>query len=172
MDDNLLLIGKISKPHGVAGRVKTVSYAESAETFRKLSTLHLKGKDGSFHLLHINSVGSSGGLMLLGFDEIRSREEAKGLAGCELFVDKEKLEELPEGEYYRHQLIGLDVMTAEGVHLGKIKGIIETGSNDVLVVRKGETEHLVPALKDVIRDIDLEKGQMVIEPIETGTSIP
>ncbi len=62
--------------------------------------------------------------------------------------------------------MGLDVVTTEGMHLGRIEEIIETGSNDVLVVRKDGEEHLVPALKDLIREVDLEGGRMVIEPME------
>jgi 16S rRNA processing protein RimM len=75
----------------------------------------------------------------------------------------DSLPELGEGEFYHHQIIGLTVITSEGDVIGKIEEVLETGSNDVYVVRKDNNEYLIPAIKEVVTHIDLEKGQVTIK---------
>ena len=78
----------------------------------------------------------------------------------------EDLWPLPDGSYYHFQIVGLTVFTVDGVPLGEVVDILETGSNDVYVIRDDEgKEHLLPALKDVVKDIDLEKGLMLVQPL-------
>jgi 16S rRNA processing protein RimM len=73
---------------------------------------------------------------------------------------------LPEGVYYHYQIIGLGVYTVDGDYLGKIMSIFETGSNDVYVVRGEDKEYLIPAIKDVIKEIDLEAKKMIVKLME------
>ena len=148
------------------GQVKVLSYAESPDAFKKGNTLYLKDKGGALTPLLIKSVASYQNNVILDFSEIKDAEGAKDLAGRDLFMKKEDLEELPEGEYYRYELIGLSVETVDGIKLGRVDDIFPTGSNDVLVVKEGKTEHLVPMLKEVIKRVDLGDGIMVIEPLE------
>ena len=166
MDGNLLLIGKVTKPHGIRGKIRIISYAESIDTFLNLDSLYLKDKSGAIVPLHIQSVSPSKGVFILAVNEIDSIDAAKEVRGCDLFMDRTKLPELPDGEYYQRELIGLDVVTTEGVQLGKIRDILPTGSNDVFIVRNKKTEHMIPYLKDVVKSIDLDKGLMVVEPYE------
>jgi 16S rRNA processing protein RimM len=73
---------------------------------------------------------------------------------------------LPEGRYYHDQIIGLQAETSTGEPLGTIVEVLATGSNDVYVARLDERETLIPALKDVVRQIDIAGGRLIVEPVE------
>lgn len=97
------------------------------------------------------------------FEEIESREQAEALAGNDIFIDKDRLPGLPAGEYYHFQLIGLAVVTEEGKPLGMLKAVLETGSNDVYVVESEGEELLIPAIEEVIVEVDLPNGKLVVD---------
>ena len=166
MPQNLLLIGKIVKPHGLRGDVKVMSYAESINTYDNLKAIYLKKGDGTIEALHINKVSPSKRLIILGLDGVEDVNKAEELRGLELFIDRNELEEAKEGEYYQHDLLGLNVFTLQGSDLGTIKNIMPTGDYDVLVVQKGKKEHLIPAIKDIVREVNLKEKKVVIEPLE------
>lgn len=96
------------------------------------------------------------------FEEIESREQAEALAGNDIFINKDRLPGLPAGEYYHFQLIGLAVVTEEGKPLGMLKAVLETGSNDVYVVESEGEELLIPAIEEVIVEVDLPNGKLVV----------
>ena len=81
-------------------------------------------------------------------------------------MSKKELEPLREGEYYWFQLIGMDVHTDRGQYLGTLENVFNTGSNDIYVVQREEREWLIPALKEIIREVDIDKKQMIICPME------
>ena len=166
MPEDLLLIGKIIKPHGLRGDIKIISFAESVDTYENLKIIYLKNKDGTTQPLHIIKATKCKGLVILGLDEISDADRAEELRGLELFIDRSELEELPEGEYYQHDLTGLPVFTVAGLALGVIKNIMPTGSHDVIVVKKGKTEHLIPAIKKVIIEVNLTEGKVIIQPLD------
>ena len=96
-------------------------------------------------------------------DLVKDRSHAETLHGLLLTVPREYVESLPEGSYYHFQLLDLRVYNREGEYLGKIKEILSTGSNDVYVVGvEGRRDLLVPALEDVVREVDLDEGRMVV----------
>ncbi len=99
-------------------------------------------------------------LKLAGID---SREEATSLVGSYLQVPEGELESLPEGEYYRYQLIGLAVRSADGRELGSIAAVFSTASNDVFVVKGDHGEVLIPFVDDVVQRVDLGERLVVIE---------
>jgi 16S rRNA processing protein RimM len=88
------------------------------------------------------------------------------LVGREIYAERGQLPELTEGEYYWCDLIGLKVVTAEGVLLGELYDIMATGSNDVYLVRSGEKEYLIPAIEDVVVEVNLAAGVMTVSPLE------
>jgi 16S rRNA processing protein RimM len=91
---------------------------------------------------------------------------AAALRGALIEIDAAALPALPEGEYYRHDLIGLRVVTAAGAPVGELVDILQTGANDVYVVRRPEQpDALLPAIADVVLRVDLERGELVIEPM-------
>jgi len=157
--NNLLEIGKIVKTSGFKGRLKALSYCESAETLETLKGVFV-GEDidhvSSFNARIINIKGGSFSLDLEGVETL---ETASKLVGRYVFVPSETL---PDGEYYWKDIIGLDIVTEDGRKLGRITDILPTGSNDVYVCSSGEEEILIPAFDDVVRKIDIEKGVMVV----------
>ncbi|MBE9535664.1 MAG: 16S rRNA processing protein RimM [Proteobacteria bacterium] len=169
MDSSLILIGIISKPHGIKGGVRAISYADSPDIYREIPCIYLKKKDKAISPLKISSVSTVKGAVILNFDEIKSRESVEDILGCELYIERSFLPSPSENEYYHIDLIGLDVMTTGGQLLGKICEVMQTGGNDVFVVKKGKEEHLIPAIKEVIREIDINGGKVVIDPMEGMT---
>ena len=102
-------------------------------------------------------------LQLAGVDRI---EDAEPLVGSVLAVPAASLPPPAPGEFYAYQLEGLEVLTVGGDRLGTVDALFPTGSNDVLVVRDGAREHLIPVIADVVREVDLAAGRVVIEPLE------
>ncbi len=100
---------------------------------------------------------------LVGID---TRDQAEGLKGGELVIHPEELPELPQGEFYHFQLLGMSVEDEDGHYLGTLEDIFPTGSNDVYVVRSGGEEILLPAIDEVIRQVDPEKKRMVVRILE------
>jgi len=100
------------------------------------------------------------------FKGVTSLEQAYLLRGAEVQVAEEERVALPEDHYFRDDLIGIDVYLEGEVLLGKVDSILATGGNDVYVVKKDDREYLIPALKSVVKKIDILKKEMVIFPME------
>ena len=158
-----MLIGKIVGAHGVKGTSKIQSYAESLEIFKSGTILLVSRPDGSEHRCEIDWIQAHARGALLAFKEVTSRDQAKLLIGSELFIEKAELPELEAGNYYWFDLIGLNVYTSDDRYIGRLASILETGANDVYVVKMDDRETLVPALESVVRSIDLESRIMRVE---------
>jgi 16S rRNA processing protein RimM len=104
------------------------------------------------------------GVVLLRLSGVGTPEEASALHGKALSVPVEEAAPLPEGAYYPYQLVGLRVETSAAESLGALAEVLQLPANDVYVVRGERGEVLIPALKEIVRDIDLEAGKMVVEP--------
>ena len=130
------------------------------QRFRKGARLFIRGQA---HIL--SGARMQPPHVLLRFEDITDREAAAQLRGADLEVLKSEALELPEGEYFWHEVIGLRVETPAGEALGSVSDIIETGANDVYVVHGERGEILVPAIKDVVKAIDPPAGRMLIEPM-------
>ena len=103
---------------------------------------------------------------ILGYD---SPEDAAKFRNTTLFVRVDELPELPEGQYYHHQLLGMRVLLENGEVAGVLEEILTTGANDVYTIRKADgSELLLPAIEDVIIKVDLERGEMVVRLQEWG----
>ena len=103
---------------------------------------------------------------LLRLEGCHDRTAAEALRGYLVQIPREEALSLEEGEYYEHQILGLEVWTASGAHLGELVEIIYTGANDVYVVQPADAngqDILVPALEDVVLDIDPDAGRLVVE---------
>jgi len=117
---------------------------------------------GSTRKLKIRSIKNHGRGILVSFHDINDPESARLLRGALIGIEAGAVE-LPEGEFLYSQIIGLSVVTAEGEEVGAVSDIFKTGSNDVYVVKKGEKEYLIPAIRDVIKKIDLADKKIIIE---------
>ena len=110
----------------------------------------------------IRSVKLGGKKNTLGLEGVHTRDQAEALRGQVLFVRAADLPPLPEGDYYHHQILGLTVITEEGKVLGEVAEILTTGATDVYLIRSATGEVLIPASDEVIRKVDLHKGELFI----------
>ncbi len=158
-----MLIGKIVGIHGIKGTNKLRSYAESLSVFAPGRSILIRGLNGRETRYEINWVKPHTGTPLLSLKGITNNDQAKTMVGSELFIPESELPELGEDTYYWHDLIGIEVYTVAEEFLGRIESIIETGSNDVYVVKRDKKEVLVPALETVVLEIDLKHKRMRVD---------
>ena len=154
-EDALIPIGKVVGAHGLKGYLKIASYAESAASFSPGQQLVLRRKGKPVVTLGIESARPHKRGILLALQGIASVDEAKEWIGYQLCISRTSLPEPEEGAYYWDQIIGLEVLTVDDRHLGRVAAIFPTGSNDVYVVRDADKEVLVPAIDTVVVKIDL-----------------
>lgn len=155
-----LIIGRVFKPWGVRGEVKIEILTEFTERFASLRKVYLGDDAKPFF---VEGARLHGNAALLKFKGIDQPEEAEALRDQIVQVALEDAVKLPKGKLYLYQLIGLQVVTVEGVVLGEIKDVLDTGANDVYVVDDGKREILIPAIEDVVKKISLERGQVTIK---------
>lgn len=164
--DGFIFIGKIVGLHGIRGAVKAVLYADDADIFYPGEIFQLETASGltPYVIVSIQPHKNIFRLQLVG---VTSREQAQQLVGTKLYFEKAKLPESEEGAYYWFDLLETSVTTVTGRLLGAIEEIIETGSNDVYVVRdrrhKPAKEILIPAIASVIKAVDIDKKTMEVE---------
>jgi len=158
------LLGKVVATHGIKGFLRIAVYSGEFETILSLSSLMLKGPDGRMETFEIVESAVQRKKLLVALKGYGSIDQVQHLVGRELYATRAQMPELAEGEFYWRDLMGLTVMTLEGELLGHLADIIATGSNDVYVVKNDEREYLIPALEDVVLDIDLDKGTMTVSP--------
>jgi 16S rRNA processing protein RimM len=166
LQDELIPVGKISSTHGIKGLLKLYSYSGNIETLQNSDAVYLKGKGGLIREFTLKSVSAHAGGFLLALDGFCDIDEVQPLVGSELCLKRSQLPETAEDEYYWRDLIGLTVVTDQGEVLGKIADIFETGSCDIYVVKGNNKEYLIPAIADVVSEIDIPGSKMTITPLD------
>ncbi|MFH1625695.1 MAG: ribosome maturation factor RimM [Pseudomonadota bacterium] len=166
MTDELLVIGKIVTTHGIQGRLRVTSYAESPGTFSSRDFLSIKDRKGHIERYQLTHVEPHKNFLLVELSGISSIDEAEKLVGASILIEKSTLTSLPEDEYYWFEIIGMKVFTDSGTFLGEVERILETGSNDVYVIRNKEKEYLIPAIAEVVVTIDVSGKTMIVHPTE------
>lgn len=156
-----LIVGYILAPWGLRGEVKVEVVTDFPERLAPQKLVYLNARP-----LEIESCRPHKQHLVVKLATIDSVEDAEKLRGQDLTIPRSELYPLPEGKYYTFQLIGLKVVTTEGQTVGRITDIMATASNDVYIVEGNRGEVLIPAIEDVVKSIDLDKGKMVIEAIE------
>jgi 16S rRNA processing protein RimM len=166
----LVAVGKVLRAHGIRGALKLLPYGETLGEMKAGETLISCEGDAQRQLTIKNFQSRAaahpygrGGEAIVWFEEIGSREQAEELKGKDLFIYKDRLPELPSGEYYHFQLIGLQVETKDGKPLGTLSAVLQTGSNDVYTVESGGKELLIPAIEDVVIEVDLSNGKLIVD---------
>lgn len=160
MEKNLLPIGRVIKPHGVKGRIKVGYYGADLPALSLYREVFIKNENGTPEAYEILEVIPQPPRLILRLKGIEKMEQAESLTGREIFVKKEALLELKEGEYYWADILGIEVLTREGKRIGKLKEIFPTGAHDVYVVEGKRGEIMLPATEEVIQEIDLKKRVM------------
>ena len=162
--DDLLLVGQITLPHGVRGQVKLHAITNRPEHLEHVTTIFVGEKRTAFKLNRI--AAHKGPVMIATLGGVGSRDAAEALRGQEVYIRQSDAAPLDEDEYYLHDLPGITVQTVDGVELGVVKEVIETGANDVLVVTRAEGgEVLIPMIRDVVKRLDLPGQRITIEPM-------
>ena len=165
-NDELVPIGRITGTHGIKGLLKVYSYSGNIESLQSAKTAFLKGKDGLLREYAVKSVSAYAGGFILGLNEFSDINQVLSMAGSELCLKRSQLPVPDEDEYYWRDLIGLTVHTDQGVELGTLVDIFETGSSDIYVVRGDSKEYLIPAIADVIAHVDITGKKMIITPLD------
>ena len=158
--EEMLRVGGITTTHGVRGEVKVYPTTDDAERFLELEEIWLD--TGKERLpLKIQNVKFFKNMVILKFEGYDDINAVQAWRQKDLLVTREQAVELQEDEYFIGDLIGLHVEDEEGNALGVLRDVLETGANDVyLVSRPGEKDLMLPAIKDCIREVDLEAGIM------------
>ena len=161
-----LELGQIVNVKGLKGEVKINSFTEDNTKFERIPKVFLKRKE-TLTEYEIEKVGYHKNQVIIKFKNVNTVEEAENLRNSYIVVDREIFGELPEGVYYIADLIGLDVFTESNEYLGKVDDIFSTGSNDVYVVKDElGKQKLLPGIDEVIKQIDLESGKIIVNLIE------
>ena len=163
MTGDYLAVARVSGAHGIRGEVRCELITDFPERLKKTRQLHL-GDDHQAIALERARLERHGAILKL--SGVDSRDDAERLRGQILYVAEADAVELPGGTYFWHQIVGLRVRSDEGEDLGLVAEIIPTGGNDVYVVRADGREILLPAIKDVVREIDLAGGIMTVHVME------
>ena len=158
--EEMLRVGVITTTHGVRGEVKVYPTTDDAERFLELEEIWLDTGKERFPL-KIQNVKFFKNMVILKFEGYDDINAVQAWRQKDLLVTREQAVELQEDEYFIGDLIGLHVEDEEGNALGVLRDVLETGANDVyLVSRPGEKDLMLPAIKDCIREVDLESGIM------------
>jgi 16S rRNA processing protein RimM len=159
-----VLIGRIVGLHGVQGWLKIESWAEPRMRIFDYQPW-LIGTAPGVEMKVSGATGRPQGKgMVAQLPGVDDREQAAALVGNDIYVAREQLPAAAEGEYYWVDLEGLEVVTTEGVALGRVSHLFATGANDVVVVRNGERERLIPFIQgSYVRSVDLSAGRMVVD---------
>jgi 16S rRNA processing protein RimM len=160
-----LAIGQVIRAHGLRGEVSMRVLTDFPERFKTTEWIYL-GSPYEATAYRLQSFRPHQDNLLLTLEGITNRTQAETLVGQWVQVPLAEATPLPEGRYYLYQLMGLHVQTTAGEPLGVISDVLETGANDVYVVKHNNQELLLPAIPDVIKQIDMAAGRMVVDLID------
>ena len=160
-DVEYLVVARVVSPHGIKGEVKAELVTDFPDRFADTEYLYLGAGHRRYRL---EESRLHDGAVLLKLEGVDSRDEAEGLRGKTVEVPEGEAVDLPPEHYFWYQIIGLRVLEKDGRVLGAVEEILQTGANDVYVVRRPEGEELLlPAIKQVVKSVDLQAGTMTVE---------
>jgi len=155
-------VGKISGVFGIKGWVKVFSFTDPRENILTYSPWLLKKGDET-KTVNVVDGQLQGKTIVAQLTDINDRDQAASLMGWVIFITQDQLPKAAKGEYYWSELIGLNVETIDGVQLGVVDSLLETGANDVIIVQ-GERERVIPFLQgQTIINVDLDAGKIVVD---------
>lgn len=156
-------VGRISGVYGIRGWVRVYSYTRPRENIIRYQPWYLKGSGGDWLEKPLAAGSRHGKGVIARLAGCENRDQVQALMGCEIAIRRDQLPDAAPGEYYWRDLQGLTVVTIEGELLGTVDHLIETGANDVLVV-KGDRERLIPfVLNQAIVNVDLDKREIRVD---------
>jgi 16S rRNA processing protein RimM len=159
---DLLEAGEIVKTRGLRGCLKVLSYLDTGSMAPRLDVIYIEDDQGQRQRYDLKKIDLAGRAFFIELKEIDDVEAAKVFVGRKVFFPRDILKKLPDGEYYYHEIIGMNVYSQEGNFIGTIESVFPTGSNDVYVCQTAEREILLPAISDVIKRIDVGQRIMTV----------
>ena len=161
-------VGVIASTHGLQGEVNVFPTTQDPERFKKLKKVTLHTQTGEEILLDVVSARFFKKFVIVKFKQFNNINEVEKFRGCELTIDRKDALKLEPGEFYCADLIGLDIVDEDGNTLGKVSDIIQTGANDVyeMTSENRDDKVYIPAIKDCVKEINIEKGQIIIHVME------
>jgi len=164
---DFVVIGEVVKPRGLRGEVVVKSWTDVEGRFAGLERVFLHDGSGRRVALAVEAVRADRSMFLVKFGGIRDRLAARAqLVGRTLEIPRAESPPAGEGENYYYELIGLEVYCEDGARLGVLETIIETGANDVYLVRADDGHQvLLPGTREVVTEVDVNAGRMTIHPI-------
>lgn len=165
--EGLIAVGRLTKPHGLRGALVFLPYVYDLELLPDLvqQQVFLQRGNTPVHTATILEWRVAHKRVLVQLHGCQDIATAEALREYEVCIPRSWFAPLPEGEYYWFEIEGLAVYAHDGRYLGTVVDLIYTGSNDVYVVRNGSQETLIPALRDVVRSIDLGRGEVHLYPM-------
>ena len=160
-----ILVGKITKPHGIKGEVRIYPYSEDPGDFSLYPEIMIAPDSGGHFSFKVEKSSRHKKVAIVKLTGVNDRDSAEEIVGHEVWVDKKRLPELAPDEFFWHDLVGLNVVTENGRELGKVKALFTTGAHDVLVVRGTGHEYLIPAKKEFMLEADHDGGILVVAEI-------
>ena len=162
----MFLIGYITKPQGVRGEVKVEPVTPDPKRFHRLKqvSLQLRNKTQTYS---IEKIRVSDRFVYIKFSGIDSRDDAELLRNAEVLIKEKDLMQPAENEYFIHDLIGCKVVSDQNDEIGVLFDVVQMTSNDIYMV-KGENgiEYLIPAIKEVIEEVDISQRKIIIHILE------
>lgn len=155
-----LQVGKIVNTHGVKGEMKLIPLTDDPRRFDELKWAYIE-KDGQLIKHSILDVKYIKGSVMIKFSDIESLSEAEQYKECFVLVDRENAVKLPEDSFFICDIVGCSIFDENGILLGELTKVLQTGSNDVYVVKdKSGKEILIPALKSVVRKVSVDQRRI------------
>jgi len=158
-----LAFAKIRKPHALKGEVSVEILSDFPDYYKKNSTVYI---GENFEEAVIRSIRKTGNTYLVAFENHLSRDDVEHMRNTLIYIHEDSLPALADNEYFHHDLIGMRCISTTDEPVGKITEVITTGANDVYVVtpeEKGKKDVLLPAIDSVIKQIDGERKQVIVE---------
>jgi 16S rRNA processing protein RimM len=155
-------MGRIAAPYAIRGWIKVQPFTEYLDSLLDYPVWRLGKKTGwqEYRVLDARIHSNS---LIAQLEGVNDRSQAEALQGLEIAVARDELPEAEEDEYYWDDLIGLDVVNLDGVNLGKVAGLLETGAHDVLKVEEGERQRLIPFTEPIVVEVDLKAGRIKVD---------
>jgi len=163
---DFISIGVISNAHGIKGEVVVKPFTDEPQQFTKRHEVFVRRPQGQREVITIEAGRVLENKIVIKCAGITTRDEALALKGAVIEKRTQDCESPASDEFYIFDLIGLEVYTTQNKYLGELTDVLTSAANDVYVVQNGENELLIPAIKDVIKNIDLKRGVVIIEPMD------
>jgi 16S rRNA processing protein RimM len=165
--EELFLVGTVLKPFGNRGEVSVQVESGIPERFMDIETVYLcRPRSDQYEVVLIQSARVHKQRALLALGDAKTIDDAALLRGCRLYVGREQLLELDEDEFYVFDLVGCAVVLADGTLVGSVVDVKDYGGDDLLVIRSGGQDHLVPFAAAFFPEVDIAARRLVLTPIE------